>query len=56
MISAEPARSEVLAKVLVLRPDRIAAMSEAALVADADGVRTTAAWLAAVAVVRTSAH
>jgi thiamine biosynthesis lipoprotein len=50
VISAEPARSEVLAKVLVLRPDRIATMSEAALVADADGVRMTDAWLAAIAV------
>ena len=50
VISAEPARSEVLAKVLALRPERIATMSEAALVADADGVRTTEAWLAAVAV------
>ena len=49
VISAEPARGEVLAKVLVLRPDRIATMTEAALVADADGVRTTDAWLAALA-------
>ncbi len=49
VISHEPARSEVFAKVLVLRPDRIATMPEAALVADADGVRTTEAWAAAVA-------
>jgi thiamine biosynthesis lipoprotein len=49
VLSAEPARSEVLAKVLVLRPERIAGMTEAALVADADGVRMTDAWLAAAA-------
>ena len=49
VISAEAARSEVFAKVLVLRPERIETMPEAALVADADGVRTTEAWAAAIA-------
>ena len=49
VLSAEPARSEVLAKVLVLRPERIAAVPEAAQVGDAGGMRVTDAWLAAVA-------
>ena len=48
VISREPARSEVLAKVLVLDPDRLATLPEAALVADADGARSSAAWGAAV--------
>ena len=49
VISDEPARSEVLAKVLVLRPERIATTPEAAQVGDAGGMRATTAWLAAVA-------
>jgi len=48
VISPEPARSEVLAKVLVLDPERIGAVPEAALVADADGVRSSPAWAAAI--------
>jgi thiamine biosynthesis lipoprotein len=47
VISREPARSEVLAKVLVLDPSRLADLPEAALVADADGVRSSPAWAAA---------
>jgi thiamine biosynthesis lipoprotein len=49
VISDEPARSEVLAKVLVLRPERIETMSEAAQVSEGDDVHTTSAWLEAVA-------
>ena len=49
MLSPEPARSEVLAKVLVLRPERIETTPEAAQVGDAGGMRVTDAWLAAVA-------
>jgi thiamine biosynthesis lipoprotein len=48
VISGDPARSEVLAKVLVLDPARIAGLPEAALVADADGVRSSAAWAAVI--------
>jgi FAD:protein FMN transferase len=47
VISPEPARSEVLAKVLVLDPARLDGLPEAALVADDDGVRATPAWTAA---------
>jgi len=49
VLSPEPARSEVLAKVLVLRPERIETTPEAAQVGDAGGMRVTDAWLAAVA-------
>jgi thiamine biosynthesis lipoprotein len=48
VISGEPARSEVLAKVLVIDPARLDSLAEAALVADDDGVRSSAAWAAAV--------
>lgn len=44
VISAEPARAEVLAKVLVLDPARLAGLPEAALVADDGGLWPSAAW------------
>jgi thiamine biosynthesis lipoprotein len=47
VISPEPARSEVLAKVLVLDPARLEGLPEAALVADDDGLHATPAWAAA---------
>jgi thiamine biosynthesis lipoprotein len=48
VISDDPVAADVLAKVLSLRPDRVATTAEAAMVTAGGRVRTTAAWDAAV--------
>jgi thiamine biosynthesis lipoprotein len=44
VVSDDPVAADVLAKVLSLRPSRIASTAEAALVAVDGDIRTTAAW------------
>jgi FAD:protein FMN transferase len=44
VVSDDPVAADVLAKVLALRPDRINAMTEAAMVSVDGDVRTTACW------------
>jgi thiamine biosynthesis lipoprotein len=44
VISDDPVAADVLAKILTLRPGRIAALDEAAMVMSDGLVRTTAAW------------
>ena len=44
MVSDDPVAADVLAKVLTLRPGRIAELDEAAMVISGGDVRTTARW------------